>query len=125
MIKNNPAANILPKEKSGYSKRIDMLREDFLTAVGSNDYEAMIKSLVQTMYEIKPLVTDKRLRDQLDNIRKIHLWFLTLEKRYTKKGEFGNKLVLPQNIVVRMDRYISIANNIIVRNMHKLDMCKY
>ena len=117
--------NIIPEQKSGFAKRVDNLRNIFILASAENDYEKMIKSLVQIMYEIQPLVTDKKMKDKLNIVKETYIWFFTLEKKHTIRKEFETVVEYPQSVIEEAEERILECNDIIMRNMHKLGLCKF
>jgi len=89
-------------------------REQFKEARVNNDYLTMRMCLENIKNDVYYKAKKNDLNSKLNNLKKIFLWFDSLERIYSKNTREGRQVVYPANIHVKVNQIFGIAYEILM-----------
>ena len=121
-----PDKNKLVTESiSNYKKGLSFQREKFKSAkdgTGINNFDLMCDALENLKSDLKSKMIDKGEGATVKRVQKIINWYRTKEQRHTRNTPNGRKIVFPADLHIKLNNNLTIAYELLVEQMDKLEL---
>ena len=86
---------------------------------GNNNYDQMCDSLENLKSDLKGILIKKQKGKTIKKVEEIIRWYRTKELRFTKNTEEGSQVVFPADMVIRVNKNLTIGYELLVQAMYE------
>ena len=105
-----------------FRKGIDMQREIYKASMHDKDYDSAVTALDNIKIEIRNKVIARGNEDKIKKINHVLNWYRILPFKYTRQTEYGNKLIYPFDIEIKIIKNLNAVYGIITEQLSNLGL---